>query len=173
MGGGGGAGGGHARAVCGAAAGGDVSVPAGSAGVAAAGEAAWLHAVSGEGMKVGIVVPGFGADERDWCIPVLVDVLRALAERAEVHVFALRYPGRKDRYRVHGIQVQSLGGGEARRAGRLRLLRVARRAVIDEHRRGAFSVLHGLWLDEPAWVASSAGCALGVPSVASVMGGEL
>src|SRR6516164_10577049 len=100
-------------------------------------------------MKVGLIVPGFSADAGDWCIPVLVDVVRALSNRAEVHVFALRYPHRHDRYRLHGAQVHALGGGVVRGPRRAGLLAAACASVIAEHRRSPFDALHGLWADEP------------------------
>jgi glycosyltransferase involved in cell wall biosynthesis len=124
-------------------------------------------------MKVGLVVPGFSSDSDDWCIPVLVDVIRELSRRAEVHVFALRYPNRHDRYTVHGARVHALGGGEKRGLARTPLLAAACAQVMAEHRRGPFSVLHGLWADEPGFVSVTTGRLLGIPALMSVMGGEL
>ena len=124
-------------------------------------------------MKIGLIVPGFSSDADDWCIPVLVDVVREVSRRAEVHVFALRYPHRRDRYAVHGAQVHSLGGGEIRGLARTRLLAAACAGVMAEHRRGRFSVLHGLWADEPGIVAVTTARLLRIPAFVSVMGGEL
>ncbi len=39
--------------------------------------------------------------------------------------------------------------------------------------RRTFDVLHGLWADEPGFLAVSAGRLLGVPAVVSLLGGEL
>lgn len=124
-------------------------------------------------MKVGLIVPGFSADAADWCIPVLVDVIRELSRRAEVHIFTLRYPDRHGRYEVHGARVHALGGGTVRGPRRTTLLAAACRQIMAEHRRGAFTVLHGLWADEPGFVAVIAARMLRLPSVVSVMGGEL
>lgn len=124
-------------------------------------------------MKVGLIVPGFSADADDWCIPVLVDVVRELSARVDLHVFALRYPYRQDRYAVHGAQVHALGGAETRGVNRAGLLIRACSALVAESRRGRFDVLHGLWADEPGSVAVTVGRLLGIPSVISVMGGEL
>ncbi len=124
-------------------------------------------------MKIGLIVPGFSADAADWCIPVLVDVVRELSRRAEVHVFALRYPQRRDRYRLHGAQVHALGGGTVHGLGRTGLLAAAWASVMAEHRRSPFAVLHGLWADEPGFVAVTAARLLRIPAVVSVMGGEL
>jgi glycosyltransferase involved in cell wall biosynthesis len=124
-------------------------------------------------MKIGLIVPGFSSDSSDWCIPVLVDVVRELSRRAEVHVFALRYPPRRDSYDVHGARVHALGGGVVRGLRRPELLAAACAGVIAEHRRGAFTVLHGLWADEPGIVAVTVARLLRIPSYVSVMGGEL
>lgn len=124
-------------------------------------------------MKVGLIVPGYSADADDWCIPALVDAVRELTRQAEVHVFALRYPYRRDRYSLHGAEVHALGGGATHGVRRGVLLAAALRHVRCEHRRAPFDVIHGVWADEPGAVAVRAGDILGVPSVVSVMGGDL
>lgn len=124
-------------------------------------------------MKVGLIVPGFSSDAADWCIPVLVDVIRELCQHVEVHVFALRYPNRRDRYMVHGADVHALGGGTVGGSRRGRLLTATLACVIAEHRRQPFAALHGLWADEPGFVAVAAARVLRIPAIASVMGGEL
>jgi len=124
-------------------------------------------------MKVGLVVPGFSANEHDWCIPALLDFVRVLAQRAEVHVFTLRWPERAGCYEVYGAKVHALGG--ARRLGPrvVSLWARAASAIAAEHRRAAFDVLHAFWVDEPGWVAAWTGRRLGVPVVLSLAGGEL
>lgn len=124
-------------------------------------------------MRLGLIVPGFSADQTDWCIPAVRDLVRELAVRHDVHVFALRYPHRVSRYPVDGATVQSFGGALARRGARLRLLARALAGIIAEHRRQPFDVLHGLWADEPGLLAVVAGARLGVPPMVSLMGGEL
>ncbi len=124
-------------------------------------------------MKFGLVLPGFSAHERDWCIPALLDYVRVLAERAEVHVFTLRYPERAGSYPVFSASVHALN--EGRRLGP-RVLGFWSRvtaAIAAEHGRGRFDVLHAFWADEPGWVAAWAGKRLGVPVVLSLAGGEL
>jgi glycosyltransferase involved in cell wall biosynthesis len=44
---------------------------------------------------------------------------------------------------------------------------------MAEHRRTSFTVLHGLWADEPGFVAVTVARLLRVPAIVSVMGGEL
>jgi glycosyltransferase involved in cell wall biosynthesis len=124
-------------------------------------------------MKIGLVVPGFSSDGADWCIPVLVDVIRELSRRAEVHVFALRYPFRRDRYRAQGAEVHAFGGREVCGVARVRLMAETCAGVISEHRRSPFTVMHGIWADEPGLVSITTARILRIPALVSVMGGEL
>jgi glycosyltransferase involved in cell wall biosynthesis len=123
-------------------------------------------------MKVALIVPGFSATPDDPCIPVLGDVVRELSMHAEVHVFALRYPFERGRYRIGRAHVHALGGGDARGAQRVGLFARAARAVLREHMRERFNAVHGVWADEPGAIAACLGRVLRVPSVVSIMGGE-
>lgn len=123
-------------------------------------------------MKIGLITPGFSADETDWCIPVLLDLVRELANEHEVTVFALRYPHRIGRYRVYNATVQALGGGSAAGLGRFPILARALAALVREGRRQKFDVLNGFWADEAGALAVAAGRLLHVPSIVTVMGGR-
>ena len=124
-------------------------------------------------MKIGLVLPGFSADERDWCIPALLDFVRQLAACHTVRVFALEYPYRRDVYFVDGAIVHSMNGRNRgmRYAPRLWLDTLA--AIRAEHRRAPFDLLHAFWANEPAAIAVLAGRALRVPVIVSIAGGEL
>jgi len=124
-------------------------------------------------VRIAFITPAFSGDEADWCIPVVRDLVRAMARRHEVHVFALRYPYRRDRYPLDGAVVDALGG--ARRTGlrRLVFLRRAWAFILRQVRRWTPDVLHALWADEPGFLAVTVGRRLGIPTVVSVMGGEL
>ncbi len=124
-------------------------------------------------MKIALVTPGFSADEQDWCIPALLNLVRLLAREHEVHVFTLRYPHHRRRYRVYGASVHPLGGATVGGVGRLPLLTRALAAIVREARRGPFDVIHALWADEPGFLAVMAGRVLGAPTVVSLLGGEL
>jgi glycosyltransferase involved in cell wall biosynthesis len=124
-------------------------------------------------MKLGFVVPGFSAHEGDWCIPVLLHLVRRLAREHDVHVFPLRYPHHRRSYEVCGASVHPQGGAAAAGVARFKVLQRGLVAVLAEHRRSAFDVLHGLWADEPGFVAVAAGRARGISTVVSLMGGEL
>jgi glycosyltransferase involved in cell wall biosynthesis len=123
-------------------------------------------------VKVGLVVPGFSSDITDWCIPVLVDVVGELTRRADVSILALRYPVRHDRYQLHGAQVHTLGA-DVFGLRRGEPLGRGVGALLAEHRRSRFDVLHGLWADEPGAIAVTAARLLRIPSMVSVLGGEL
>jgi glycosyltransferase involved in cell wall biosynthesis len=124
-------------------------------------------------MRIAIVTPGFSADEKDWCLPALLNLVRRLAREHEVHVFALRYPHRRDRYPISGATVHAFGGATVRGAARVRLLLGALRALVAEHRQQPFDVFHAFWADEPGFLAVAAGAWCRRPSLVSVMGGEL
>ncbi len=124
-------------------------------------------------MRVGLVTPGFSASETDWCIPALLDFVRTLARDHDVYVLALRYPSPAARYQVHGATVETLGGGARRGLSRLGLLAHAVVRLRRETRRRGLEVLHALWAHEPGAVVTRVGRDLGVPSVVSILGGEL
>lgn len=124
-------------------------------------------------MRIGLVVPGFSADEGDWCIPALRNLVRQLALVDELRVLALRYPGRKGSYAAFGARVIALGGGERRRLGSTVLWERALSTLAIEHRREPFDVLHAFWATESGVLAALAGRVLGIPTVVSLAGGEL
>jgi hypothetical protein len=100
-------------------------------------------------MRIALITPGFSASASDWCIPVLLDHVRELAREHEVHVFALRYPHRRERYEVYGATVHPCGGADARGLDRGPLLARAYRAIRAEARRRPFDLYHAFWADEP------------------------
>jgi len=120
-----------------------------------------------------MVTPGYSAGDDDWCIPALQDLAFGLGQRHDVHVFSTTYPHRCDDYQVKGIRVSSLGDG---RSGRLALIRRMWRtatAISAAHRHDPFDVLHGFWADAGGIVATWAAQRLSIPSVVTVMAGEL
>src|SRR5262245_50711825 len=124
-------------------------------------------------MRIGFITPGFSASEADWCIPALLDLVRELARDNEVHVFTLRYPHRRGPYTVYRATVHAFGGALVGGAGRAALLGRALAEISAQARRRPFDVLHGLWADEPGFLAVAAGRLLGTPAVVSLLGGEL
>jgi len=124
-------------------------------------------------LRVGILIPGHSADETDWALPVWRRMIARLAETHDVRVLALRYPHRRDRYAIDGVDVTALGWGQVRGVRRLALWADALRTIRRLHREQPFDLLHGLWADETGALVAWAGRLLGLPSVVSILRGEL
>lgn len=125
-------------------------------------------------MNIGILLPGFSADDSDWAIPVQQNLVRELARADDVRVLALRYPHHRQRYRLYNAEVIPLGvGAWTRGRGRLALWWDALQMLRTLHREKPFDVLHAMWADETGLIAAWAGRLLGVPVVVSIAGGEL
>jgi glycosyltransferase involved in cell wall biosynthesis len=124
-------------------------------------------------MRVGIILPGFSSDENDWAIPVQLNLVREMAVHDDLRVLTLRYPHRRDRYTIYGATVYSLGAGQIRGLGRLKLWANALLTLRRLHREQPFDVLHAMWADETGLIAAWAGHWLGIPVVVSIAGGEL
>ena len=121
-------------------------------------------------LRVCLVVPGFSTTGDDGCIPALRAFAVGLGRRHDVTVISLRYPHTRTPYELDGVRVLPLGGAYVTGASRMRLLATAVTTVL---RAGPFDVVHGLWADEPGFVAALAGRALGARTLVSFMGGEL
>jgi glycosyltransferase involved in cell wall biosynthesis len=128
--------------------------------------------------KIALVTPGFQSSMEDWCIPVFTNLARELAAHTELHVFALRYPPRRDNYLIGRVAVHSLGGGayRGRRIRGLSLVNLWRdffTQIRREHAVSPFSAIIGIWATEAGWLATGAASRLGVPSLVHIAGGEL
>ncbi|MFW6096862.1 MAG: glycosyltransferase [Chloroflexota bacterium] len=122
---------------------------------------------------IGLVTPGFSASDDDWCIPALLTLVRHLVAHHDVTVYTLRYPHQAHTYQVSGARVRSFGGATAGGWRRLPLLWRAIRTIVGDARQKPFALLHGLWADEAGFVAGVAARRCAVPSLVSLMGGEL
>ena len=124
-------------------------------------------------MRIGLLTPGFSVDSADWGIPALALMVRALADRHDVGVYALRHPQVDGAYEAFGARVVPLAWG--RRAGVERpwLLAAGLRRILHEGRHRPYDVLHAFWGDEAGYLAVAAARRLGIPSVVTLMGGEL
>jgi glycosyltransferase involved in cell wall biosynthesis len=130
--------------------------------------------------RIALIVPGFQSDADDWCIPALTNLVRVLAARpgVDLHVYTLRYPHRRDTYRLHGATIHAFGGAPFGRrrvwgASLGRLWAEFLAAIRREHQRAPFGVIHGFWATESGLLAAGAGRALGVPTLVHLAGGEL
>lgn len=124
-------------------------------------------------MKLAFIVPGFSADENDWCIPAHTDIVRALAQTHEVHVFALRYPHRRDTYCIGNATVHSFGGATVHGIQTAQLWQQVQREIAREHSRKLFDVIHAIFGSEAGCLTVLVGKRLRVPSVVWLVNGEL
>jgi glycosyltransferase involved in cell wall biosynthesis len=117
-------------------------------------------------VKVGLVVLGGVArvSQQGW-VPCLHWLIERLARRHEVHVFSLLGAPRPDRYTLLGATVHHAGA----RPRRLRTLA----AIVAEHRRAPFDLLHAFWVVPAGLVAACGGRLLGRPVLMHAAGGEL
>lgn len=91
-------------------------------------------------MKIALIVPG-GVDRSGThrIVPLLLYFIERLTRRGhDVHVFALRQEPRPARWTLLGAHVHNIGA----RPRRLRAVA----AILAEHRRTPFDVLHAVWV---------------------------
>ena len=124
-------------------------------------------------MRIVLVTPGFSANEDDWCIPALSDLVRGLAAEHQVLVVTLRYPEATSSYRVRGAKVVPLGGARTRGWRRIPFLLHATRRLEQEVERFDGDLLHALWAHEPGFLAARVAARLQLPCLVSLLGGEL
>ncbi len=128
---------------------------------------------AGSPLRVAYILPGFGADEEDWCIPVFTNLVRSVALRAEVVVYPLHYPFRRGSYRAFGADIHGLSERKRRGFGRLMQWRELELHLKRLHRKAPFDLIHGFWATETGYLASGIARRLGIPSVVSLAGGEM
>ncbi|HEY8052075.1 MAG TPA: glycosyltransferase family 4 protein [Steroidobacteraceae bacterium] len=117
-------------------------------------------------MRIALVVPGGVDPSAEYrVIPVLLALIRRLASRHDVQVFALAQQPQPARWELLGAQVHNIGA-RATRLGAVRAIRAA-------HRGRAFDIIHAIWSGSPGLVAVAAARLLGLPSLVHVAGGEL
>ncbi len=117
-------------------------------------------------MKIAMLLPG-GVDRSGThrVIPCNLWLIERVAREHDLHVFAFRQEPRPSRYELLGAQVHNIGA-RPRRLGALI-------AVVREHRRAPFDVLHALWAAPSGLVAAVAGRLLGRPVLLHLIGGDL
>lgn len=122
--------------------------------------------------RIAFILSGFSADDHDPCIPAIRNVVRAIARHAEVVVYPLQYPFRRGIWQAAGAAVHGLSNRKPHGLGRLMLWQRLRRQIAADHAIRPFQVVHGFWITEPGFLATRVARRLGIPSVASVAGGE-
>jgi glycosyltransferase involved in cell wall biosynthesis len=123
-------------------------------------------------MRVALVTPGFSKHGADWAIPALQDLALELAETVSPVVFSLRYPPH-GRYQFGPVTHYACGGGTHFGWRSLLIWQHTLRAIVAEHRRWPFDVLHAFWADEPGFTAVLAAKLIRRPVLVTVAGGEL
>lgn len=120
-------------------------------------------------MKLAVVVPG-GVDRSGdvRVVPALLALLKRLAARHEVHVFALRQESEPGEWWLLGARVHNIGGPSTA-LGQLRAVQ----AIAREHRRSGFDLVQAIWSGPAGAVAVAAARLLGLRSAVHVGGGEL
>ncbi|NJN99670.1 MAG: glycosyltransferase family 4 protein [Anaerolineales bacterium] len=123
-------------------------------------------------MRIALVTPGFSLNENDWAIPALLNLARALAGQHELHVFSQRYPPR-GLYPFSNLTHHAIGGGQKFGLTSAKIWLQTAQAIIRQHQKTPFDLLHAFWADEAGFSAALAGSRLGRPVVVSLGGGEL
>jgi glycosyltransferase involved in cell wall biosynthesis len=120
-------------------------------------------------LKIAVVVPG-GVDRSGEVrvVPALLALLKRLAVRHEVHVFALRQQTEPGEWWLLGARVHNVGG---HRMALIQLRTVS--AIAREHRRGRFDLVQAIWSGACGTVAIAVAKLLGLRSAVHVAGGEL
>lgn len=119
------------------------------------------------------IVPGFCADEHDWCIPALRNFIGGIARDLDTVVYTPHYPFRRSSYRVAGAVVHCLSNRKERGARRLWLWQKLARRIAEDHARRPFAVIHSFWATETGFLGTWIAQRLGIPSIVSIGGGEL
>ena len=123
-------------------------------------------------MRIAIITPGFSAHPNDWAIPALLNLARTLISKHHVHIFSQRYPV-KGIYQFDDLIHHALGGGQNFGPTSLRIWLQTSRAIITQHKKTPFDLLHAFWADEAGFSAVVAGAKIKRPVVVSLGGGEL
>jgi glycosyltransferase involved in cell wall biosynthesis len=117
-------------------------------------------------MKVALVVPG-GVDRsgKYRVIPCVLWLIERLARAHDLHVFTVHQEPDPGCWELLGAPVQNIG-----RRGRLRRFMGA---LLTEHRKAPFDVLHVLWANRSAALVGLIGKVLRRPVLLHLAGGEL
>jgi glycosyltransferase involved in cell wall biosynthesis len=117
-------------------------------------------------VKIALVVPG-GVDRtgEERVIPLLLWTIERLARDAEVHVFALHQEPRPGQWSLFGATVHN--------AGRRPVIWRTISAMLAEHRRSPFDIVHAYWASGPGVAAAMFKALTGTPLVLTLPGGDL
>lgn len=123
-------------------------------------------------MRIALIFPGFSTHAEDWAIPALLNLARKLAQTHELHIFSQRYPQRGV-YQFNNFTHYALGGGQHFGVRSLKIWLQTAQAIVAQHQKAPFDLLHAFWVDEAGFSAVLAGARIKRPVVVSLGGGEL
>jgi glycosyltransferase involved in cell wall biosynthesis len=117
-------------------------------------------------MKMALIVPG-GVDRSGTrrVIPVLLALIKRLAMRYELHVYALYQENGPEEWELLGARIHNIGHGWTR----VRAVQAIRR----QHRTAPFGLIQAFFSGNCGLIAVSAGRMLGIPALVHVAGVEL
>ncbi|MBS1911073.1 MAG: glycosyltransferase family 4 protein [Bacteroidetes bacterium] len=123
--------------------------------------------------RICMIVPGCSANESDWCIPVVRNIMAGLAGRHDLVVYTPHYPFRRSTYTLFGATVHCLSDRKEHGVRRLLLWRELLERVRRDHAAAPFSLVHSFWATETGFLGARAARRIGVPLVVTIGGGEL
>lgn len=91
----------------------------------------------------------------------------------DLRIYALRYPPGTRPYKVGGTPVHPQGWGRTAGLQRWILYRRFLTLFTRHHRQHRYDLIHAFWGEEPGFLATRLGRRLGLPSLVSLVGGEL
>lgn len=125
-------------------------------------------------MNIGLVLPAFSAHEDEWHTPLYQHIVRGLAERHRVRVFPLYYPADPTPYRLYDAEVLPIGGSpNLKGLRRWSTTRQIQQALTHQHQQSPFDIVHIFGADNSAVATHWVGKQFNIPTVVSVIGGEL
>jgi len=117
-------------------------------------------------MRIALIVPG-GVDRTGEyrTIPAVVALVKQLATRHDVEVFALRQEASRGEWLLHGARVHNVGDP----VPQLRCVS----CIVRGHRAQPFDIVHAIFGGSCGFAAVAAAWWIGAPGIVHVAGGEL
>lgn len=131
--------------------------------------------MSGEGIHILMVTPGFADGENDsTCIPPLYLFVKELKKQQpgiKISIITLHYPFKKEKYSFSGAQVYPLNGRNRSWIFSSWMLHLRFRSVVSKiHKEFPVSVVHSFWLDQSAYFASRFAKENNISHICTLMG---